>query len=54
MDINARLETRVSKAGREYKCIVIKLSPTSEKLVFLQPAELELLALYNRAKNVEK
>lgn len=51
MKIEARLEKRISKAGREYQAIVIKLSPNSEKLVFLTPAELELLALYNRNNN---
>ena len=39
----ATLETRTSKKGSEYKVLVIKLTPTYEKLVFLENAELELL-----------
>lgn len=41
--ITGTLETRVSKTGREYQVLVIKLTPTYEKLVFLTNAELELL-----------
>lgn len=39
----ATLETRTSKKGNEYKVLVVKLTPTYEKLVFLEPAELEIL-----------
>ena len=49
MELKATLETRKSKAGNDYEAIVIKLSPNSEKLVFLNSAELELLKLYQRA-----
>lgn len=48
MDVKATLETRQSKSGNPYEVIVIKLSENSEKLVFLQPAERELLKLYNK------
>ncbi len=42
--INATLETRTSaKKGTTYKVVVIKLTPTYEKLVFLDKAEIELL-----------
>ena len=41
--VNATLETRTSKKGSDYKVLVIKLTPTYEKLVFLDKAELELL-----------
>lgn len=47
IDINARLETRTSKKGTEFEVVVIKLSDNAEKLVFLSPAEMELLKLYN-------
>jgi hypothetical protein len=47
IDIDARLETRTSKKGTEFEVIVVKLSDNAEKLVFLTPAELELLKLYN-------
>ena len=47
MDVKATLETRKKKDGNgEYKVVVIKLSDNSEKLVFLNPAELELLELF--------
>ena len=48
MDVKATLETRQSKTGSSYEVLVIKLSENSEKLVFLQPAEKELLKLYNK------
>lgn len=41
--IACKLEERTSKAGNPYRCLVIKLTPTYEKIVFLTPAELELL-----------
>ncbi|MDO4962611.1 MAG: hypothetical protein Q4E75_00705 [bacterium] len=41
--IIATLETRTSKSGNEYQVVVIKLTDTYEKLVFLDKAELELL-----------
>ena len=47
IDIEARLETRTSKKGTSYEVVVIKLSDNAERLVFLTPAELELLKLYN-------
>lgn len=45
--LDATLETRKSKQGSDYQVIVIKLTPTYEKLVFLDKAELELLAISN-------
>lgn len=47
MDVKATLETRLSKNGNEYEVLVIKLTDNSEKLVFLSPAEKELIKLYN-------
>lgn len=45
MVYKATLETRTSKAGREYQVLVIKLTDKLEKLIFLEPAEIELLKL---------
>ena len=43
--LNCTLETRMSsKTNKPYQCIVIKLTDTYEKLVFLTSAELALLA----------
>lgn len=47
MDVKATLETRQSKAGNTYDVIVIKLTDSYEKLVFLDKAELELLKQKN-------
>ncbi len=41
--VNATLETRTSKKGSTYQVLVIKLTDTYEKLVFLDKAEIELL-----------
>lgn len=41
--VSATLETRKSKKGNDYQVIVIKLTDSYEKLVFLDNAELELL-----------
>ena len=46
-EFKATLETRTSKKGIEYEVLVIKLTDKLEKLVFLDPAELELLKLSN-------
>lgn len=51
MKLDATLEKRISKEGREYEVVVIKLSQNSEKLVFLNPAEKELLKIHNANKN---
>lgn len=46
MDLKATLETRHSeKSGKDYTVIVIKLTENLEKVVFLEPAELEALRL---------
>ena len=44
--VRATLETRVSKkTGNAYQCLVIKLTDTYEKVVFLDTAEIELIKL---------
>lgn len=46
IELRATLETRVSKkSGRTYPCIVIKLTDTYEKVVFLEIAEVELIKM---------
>lgn len=48
MEVKATLQDRVSeKSGKPYKVVVIKLTDTYEKLVFLDKAEMELLQLAN-------
>lgn len=42
-NIKCSLETRTSKKGNDYQVLVIKLTDNYEKLVFLEPAEIELL-----------
>ena len=44
-DVKATLETRTSKKGNQYECVVIKLTDNYEKVVFLETAELELLKM---------
>ena len=43
----ATLETRKSKSGNDYQVLVVKITDKIEKLVFLTPAELELLKISN-------
>lgn len=43
--IDARIEKRVSKLGKEYTVLVIKICDGIEKLVFLTTAEQKLLEL---------
>lgn len=46
LEVRATLETRVSKkTGKPYQCLVIKLTDTYEKVVFLDTAEIELIKL---------
>lgn len=42
--LEATLEERLSsKSGKNYQCIVLKLTDSYEKVIFLEKAELELL-----------
>ncbi|MBR1802091.1 hypothetical protein IJ768_02590 [Candidatus Saccharibacteria bacterium] len=46
INLNARLEQRTSaKTGQLYWCVSIQLTQDTEKVVFLEPAELELVKL---------
>lgn len=49
-ELKASLVKRTSKKGTEYECIMIQLTPTYEKAVFLETAELELLKMNNDSK----
>ncbi len=50
MEVKCTLETRQSKKGNDYQVLVVKLTDSYEKLVFLEPAEVELLKCYNTKK----
>lgn len=51
MEVKATLETRHSeKSGKDYTVIVIQLTKNLQKVVFLEPAELEALRLANLSK----
>ena len=47
MDVKATLETKTSKSGNTYKCVIIHLTEDYEKVVFLDKAELALLEVTN-------
>lgn len=44
-ELKATLVKRTSKKGTDYECVMIQLTPTYEKPVFLENAELELLKM---------
>ena len=51
MAINAEIVERVSQKGNNYFCVVIHLTDTYSKTVFLEKAELELMkAVLNKSK----
>lgn len=50
-DIKATLETRTSKKGNEYQVLIVKLTDTYEKPVFLDKAEIELLKASNKSNS---
>lgn len=43
MEVKATLEEKVSKAGNPYSVLVIHLTDTYQKFVYLDKAEIELL-----------
>ena len=45
MKLDCSLETRTSKEGKPYECVVIKITDNIEKVVFLTPSEKELLKI---------
>ena len=46
-EYKATLETRTSQKGNEYQVLLVHLTDTYEKPVFLDKAELELIKLNN-------
>ena len=42
-ELKATLVKKTSKKGNDYECVMIELTPTYQKPVFLDDAELELL-----------
>lgn len=48
MEFKAILVNRVSSKGNAYEAIEVSVTDTIKKLVFLSPAELELLHLKNK------
>ena len=42
-ELKATLVKKTSKKGNDYECVMLELSPTYKKVVFLDDAELELL-----------
>ena len=50
-NIKATLETRTSQKGNEYQVLVIKLTDSYEKLVFLDKSEIELLKITKNTKS---
>lgn len=50
--LDAKLEEKLSeKKGTKYTVITINLTPTLTKQVFLEPAEIEVIKLYNQQNN---
>lgn len=47
--MKCELVEKTSKTGKKYVCIEISLTPTYKKLVFIDPAEEELLRVYANA-----
>lgn len=43
-----RIEKKLSKSGNEYTVLIIKLTPTLEKQIFLTDAEIECLKMSNK------
>ena len=50
MDLKCQLVTRLNKEKQPYEVIVIKLTDTYEKLVFLDSAEKELVKIAQSVK----
>ena len=52
-EYKATLETRTSQKGSEYQVLLVHLTDTYEKPVFLDKAELELLKLNNNGSDLD-
>ena len=42
-ELKATLVKKTSKKGNDYECVMLELTPTYQRVVFLDDAELELL-----------
>lgn len=42
-ELKATLVKKTSKKGNDYECVMLELTPSYKKVVFLDDAELELL-----------
>lgn len=49
--MNTKVVKGTSKKGTEYYMLVIELVPGYEKKVFLDPADVKIIELYNANKN---
>ncbi len=53
IDLKCTLETLTKKDGLgTYECVIIQLTPTYSKKVFLEQAELELIKMSNSKSNL--
>lgn len=50
MDIKATLETKISKSGNPYDVVMLQLTDSYERPVYLEKAEIELLKQYRTTK----
>lgn len=53
MEIKCTLEEKTSKNGKPYTVLLVHLTDSCTKMVFLDPAELELLKLSNKENEFE-
>lgn len=53
MEVKATLEEKISKNGNKYSAIIIHLTDTCTKTVFLDPAEIELLKM-QKSKTIDQ
>lgn len=51
MEVRATLEEKISKNGNPYTAVVIHLTDTCKKTVFLEAAEIELLKMKKDTNN---
>lgn len=54
MEVKAQLVEKTSKEGNKYQVVILKLTNTYEKMVFLDKAEIELLKMTNSNNNLNK
>ena len=52
-ELKATLVKKTSKKGNDYECVMLELTPSYKKVVFLDDAELELLKFCDN-KSIKK